>query len=116
MIEVIKKYNPDNIGITTLDDTIFEPELIKMCQMNRCGCYGKNYTCPPHVGNPDELIQKIKKYKNVIVFNKVYNIEDSFDLEGMIRGKNDFKRFTQDLYDNLRQHHKDFIFFRCRRM
>lgn len=33
------------------------------------------------------MIEVIKKYKNVIVFNKIYNIEDSFDLEGMIKWK-----------------------------
>ena len=53
----------------------FEPELIDLCKMNSCGNYGKNWCCPPLVGDTAALIEKAKSYENILVFQKIYPLE-----------------------------------------
>lgn len=61
----------------------FDSSLREYCKANYCGSYGKNYACPPYVGEAEELIQKAKGYQTAMVFQTVTSIEDSFDIEGM---------------------------------
>lgn len=69
--------------IIDVDKIPFDKELRKYCVMNYCGFYGKNYACPPEVGEPDDVISKAKSYKKALIFQTVSNIEDSYDFEGM---------------------------------
>ena len=84
----------DNVAEIQTESITFDPTLIKHCEMNSCGKYGKNYTCPPNIGDPEELIEIAKSYKKTVVFQKIYDIEDSFDFEGMNRAQLDFKELT----------------------
>jgi len=61
----------------------FDENFRSYCEANSCGNYGKNYACPPNVGDSKELIEKAKSYKKALVFQTVTEIEDSFDFEGM---------------------------------
>lgn len=58
--------------------------------MNTCGKYGKCWTCPPEVGEIDEMIKSLSAYKGAIVYQLVSPLEDSFDFEGMVKAKKDF--------------------------
>ncbi|MEG1879726.1 MAG: DUF2284 domain-containing protein [Oscillospiraceae bacterium] len=98
-IDDIKAFEIDNACIIDVDKIVFEPALIELCKMNSCGNYGKSWVCPPHVGNTEELIAKAKKYKKILVFQKIYAIEDSFDIEGMFEGNNDFRRVLEMVRD-----------------
>ena len=99
----------DNVGTALTGLIPFEPPLIEMCKMNTCGNYGKSYSCPPSVGNTDELIEKAKQYKYITVFQKVYKLEDSFDFEGMTEGKNNFKDLTKKVYPICRECFEAFL-------
>ena len=57
------------------------------CESNACGVYGKCYMCPPDVGDIDELMWEVGKYKYAFVYQTVSELEDSFDFEGMIEAK-----------------------------
>ncbi len=69
--------------IIPTDDIPFDADLRSYCEANICGNYGKNYACPPNVGDSQELIDKAKSYEKALVFQTVTQIEDSFDFEGM---------------------------------
>lgn len=56
----------------------------ELCEKNVCGRFGKCYTCPPDVGDIDELIAKLKSYDLALVYQTLGVLEDSFDFEGMI--------------------------------
>ena len=45
----------------------FDPKLRSYCAANACGSYGRNYACPPHVGEPDELIARAKSYRRALL-------------------------------------------------
>ncbi|MBR2465590.1 MAG: DUF2284 domain-containing protein [Clostridia bacterium] len=77
--------------------SVIDARLIKtnstfrdICASNACGMYGKCYTCPPDVGEIDELREKIKRYDHALVYQKVFKLEDSFDFEGMTEAKRRF--------------------------
>ena len=61
----------------------FDPEFRALCEKNTCGFYGACWTCPPDAGTLDELIARVRGYERALVFQTVYPLEDSFDIEGM---------------------------------
>ncbi len=88
-----------NAAVIDVDKINFMPELRKACEANACGKYGKNHTCPPHVGEINELISKAKTYEKAIVMQKIYPLEDSYDFEGMMVGGADFAKCLWEITD-----------------
>ncbi|MFA6710026.1 MAG: DUF2284 domain-containing protein [Candidatus Methanomethylophilaceae archaeon] len=43
----------------TIEDACAGREL---CREDKCGLYGKNGTCPPAVGTPEECLEKLHRY------------------------------------------------------
>jgi len=83
--------NIKNLGISAA--TVFPAAEIKfdamfrdMCRQNLCGRYGKNYKCPPTIGEPEDLKAEVLSYENVILIQTIYPLEDSYDFEGMRDG------------------------------
>ena len=72
-------------------------EFRRACEANTCGRYGKSWYCPPAIGTFEECCERLSKYKSVLVFNGKYEIEDCFDMEGMIEGKNKFAHLSQEV-------------------
>lgn len=70
-----------------------------ICASNDCGIYGKCWMCPPDIGEIDELMAVIHAYRHVLVYQKVYPLEDSFDIEGMRDAKKDFTNLIQSVRD-----------------
>ena len=76
----------------------FDKELRAYCAANACGSYGRNYACPPHVGEPEELIARAGSYARALFFQTVTPIEDSFDFEGMTRAGERHSRVCADIF------------------
>ena len=55
-----------------------------MCAANACGNYGRNWMCPPDVGEIHELIAELRTYGYALVYQTVSELEDSYDFEGMM--------------------------------
>lgn len=84
----------------------FSTEFLDACRQNLCGRYGKNHTCPPHVGDITQLIARVKAYQNAVIFQTVHQLEDSFDLEGMQHGQDLHNQITFDAAQQAKaQHH-----------
>lgn len=60
-------------------DTVFR----SMCESNACGLYGRCWMCPPDVGEIDSLMDSLRAYSHVLVYQTVGELEDSYDFEGM---------------------------------
>lgn len=65
-------------------DIPFHAEFRAACESNTCGKYSRCWTCPPNVGPIDELMQKARSFRRALVYQTVYPLEDSFDIEGML--------------------------------
>jgi predicted metal-binding protein len=70
-------------GTIETSGLVFSPALYKTCETNTCGNYNKCWSCPPAVGTLEEQREKILRWKYALVFTTKYDLEDSFDFEGM---------------------------------
>jgi len=68
-------------------DLVFSLSLLEYCEKNSCGNYNKSWTCPPACETIEEQQKKILSFKKVFVFTTKHDLEDSFDYEGMTRGR-----------------------------
>ena len=82
-------------------DIPFSEEVRKICEGNMCHGYGKSWACPPGVGSFEQCRQECLSYENALVFSAVYQLEDSFDFEGMGRGHREFKELCDRLGESL---------------
>ena len=77
------------------------PELRELCEQNKCGRFGRNYTCPPYVGDVNALIESLKTYKSAIIWQNIYALEDSFDFEGMMEAQAKHNTQTFEIADQI---------------
>lgn len=80
----------------------FSPAVVEACARNACGMYGKTWTCPPGVGTLEELKRKITAYPKAAVFTCKFDLEDSFDFEGMTAGQKETKKVLKAVSANMR--------------
>ena len=104
----LKELGISNIGVVPVTEVPFEPSLLDLCKQNHCGRYGTNWVCPPHCGDIEDNIAKAKAYEQMLVFQKVYRLEDSFDFEGMTAGKDDFKEINRKMVKYVHDSFPDF--------
>ena len=60
------------------------PAVRDMCRDNKCGKYGKSWSCPPGCGSLEELEGKLKSYSSGILVQTVSKLKSSFDWNGMV--------------------------------
>ncbi|MCI9626010.1 MAG: DUF2284 domain-containing protein [Clostridia bacterium] len=97
ILQELEKMDFDRAAKIAVSEIVFEPSLIDLCKLNTCGNYGKNYTCPPLVGKTEELVRRAKTYQTAVVFQKIYPLEDSFDIEGMGAARRRFRSVLEDV-------------------
>jgi len=86
MINELKSLGISAAAVFPADEIKFNVVFRKMCEDNLCGRYGKNYKCPPYIGEPDVLEAEVLSYKTAVLIQTICNIEDSYDIEGMNEG------------------------------
>ena len=79
-----------------------------ICESNGCGSYGRCYMCPPHVGEIQQLMVKVHGYAYALIYQTISDIEDSFDIEGMLEAGTKHawvsQRLQEMLEPSLREH------------
>ena len=80
----------------------FSPAVVEACARNACGKYGKSWTCPPGVGTLEELERRIRAYPRALLISFKYDLEDSFDYEGMQEGHRRAKAAFASIVDDMR--------------
>ena len=95
--------------VITTDKIVFDKELRKACEANYCGNYGRNYACPPNVGDAEELIQKAKSFPKGLVFQTVTEIEDSYDIEGMMEAAEGHTKTADKIEKVVAQHYSGYL-------
>ncbi|MPW26640.1 DUF2284 domain-containing protein [Alkalibaculum sp. M08DMB] len=73
------------------DSIILSDEVRNLCEKNYCGSYGKNWVCPPAIENLDSIRDTFENYNNFMVLHEVYELNDSYDWEGMVNSAKDFQ-------------------------
>jgi predicted metal-binding protein len=79
----------------------FSPTLIEACKTNVCGNFNKSWTCPPACGTMEEQREKILSWEKIFVFTTVHKLEDSFDYEGITKGRELHTKLTIEVKKRL---------------
>jgi len=83
LMEIALAAGASNVGMAKVAEIQFCRDFRAACEQNICGKFGTCWMCPPDVGDIDKMISQAKEYKNVMVFQSIGQLEDSFDIEGM---------------------------------
>lgn len=83
-------------------DVPFDARVREMCASNRCGLYGKTWTCPPGVGEWEQLRDECRSYAHTLVFTTKHTLDDDFDFEGIQQSGVLHKQLDLALADALR--------------
>lgn len=86
-------------GMIETEDLRFYPEIRRICEDNTCRGYGKTWACPPAVGTLEACREKILRFDRMLLFSQKFQLEDSFDFEGMQAGMVQFKQTVDRLAD-----------------
>lgn len=90
-------------AIVGTDQIVFDPSFRPYCAENLCGQYGANYSCPPDCGTPDEMKEKVLKYKHALVLQTIWEISDYTDAAAIKNGKQGHNQASVLLMQQLRE-------------
>jgi predicted metal-binding protein len=62
--------------------------------------------CPPGIGNLKECEQRVRRFSKGVLFQKIYELENSFDIEGMEKSHADFFKLIQAIQDSVPRTHQ----------
>ncbi|UCD09205.1 MAG: DUF2284 domain-containing protein [Dehalococcoidales bacterium] len=98
----------EKLGIdvcVVLDPAVLVPEerIRSYCEENKCGNYGKNYTCPPNAGSLDEICERLKNYKHGYLFQYSEKMDLKKDWKQLVKSKDDFHKMILEIEDYLKK-------------
>ncbi|MFI3174050.1 MAG: DUF2284 domain-containing protein [Bacillota bacterium] len=91
-------------AVLPISEIPFEPEFRTFCESNACGKYKTSWSCPPHAGEVEDLIAHANSFSAVLVYQTIGEIEDSYDIEGMLEAGKVHEVLTR----KIKNHCKDF--------
>ncbi len=80
----------------------FDASFRDACEQNACGYYNRCWTCPPDCGDVDELIARVRSFSHAVVYQTVWPLEDSFDIDGMHDAATAHNRLTMRVQEKWR--------------
>lgn len=92
IFEGITDKHPLLYNVIETKEISFSEEVRKYCEKNTCNAYGKSWACPPGVGTVEECKRRALSFSHMLVFSSYFELEDSFDFEGMMRAMEEFKK------------------------
>lgn len=84
--EALESLGLTRYGVVPVGLIVFSEAFREACESNQCGKYGSNWSCPPGVGEPAELIARARRFQSGLVLQTVWPLEDEFDFDGMMAG------------------------------
>jgi len=101
IIKYAKEIGITEIAPLDIASLEFEDWVRDICK-NSCRFYNTSWACPPAVGTLDECRLRCEGFGNMLLFDRKYEIEDSFDWEGMTAAMRDFKDVSMRLESFVR--------------
>ena len=74
-------YEAAPLDVKTLNP---EQSVREMCAENKCGAYGKNWTCPPACGSLEQCAETIQKYHSGILLQTVGQMKKRIDYKAIV--------------------------------
>lgn len=90
-----------------LDIATLQPrqDVRDMCSADKCGVYGKNWTCPPHCGTLSECAEKMGSYRHGILLQTVGQMQKVIDTKAYRETERRHLAQFHALSQLLRQHY-----------
>ena len=107
--EYLRSLGFHDCGTVDTAEVKFRQEIRGMCEVNTCRMYGTTWACPPAVGTVEECRDRVQAYDKMLVINGLYQLEDSFDFEGMTDGANKFRESSRALNEALAPYRGQYI-------
>jgi predicted metal-binding protein len=79
------------------------PAVRDMCAADKCHAYGKNWTCPPHIGTLEKCQAEMHSYRHGILLQTVGHLKDTFDAETYMETEAQHNRMFREFSRLLRQ-------------
>jgi predicted metal-binding protein len=79
-----------------------EQKIRELCFANKCGNYGNNYMCPPHIGSLEEIRARLKKFQHGVLLQYSKALDVTSDVKGLRQTKVDFHSRVLQLEECLR--------------
>jgi uncharacterized 2Fe-2S/4Fe-4S cluster protein (DUF4445 family) len=76
-----------------------------MCAADKCGAYGKNWTCPPHCGTLDQCTDGLQRYSRGILVQTVGQLSKAIDTKGYRKAEQQHLKQFYALADAVRSVH-----------
>ena len=73
--ELAREAGFTNTARIPADHLVFEPSLRKYCEDNLCGNYGKNLSCPPACGTPEEMKKRTEVYETAWILRAISELD-----------------------------------------
>jgi predicted metal-binding protein len=96
-----KDFGANASAVINTADILFVPDFRKACEMNTCGNFGKNWMCPPAVGTTEDLQDQVLELQHGVVIQTVYQLQDSFDFEGMQTAGEKHENVFRNIFDYI---------------
>jgi predicted metal-binding protein len=95
-----------NLGMITCKEidpkTLVPEERIRAyCVENKCGNYGKNYTCPPYAGSLEEISTRISKYSHGLLLQYSVELDVSRNRKAVLKTKDEFHKKILEMEEFL---------------
>lgn len=87
-----EKFGIHEAAVIPVKEIIFSEGVRKLCEQNTCGRFGKTWSCPPGVGTLEECREQIMQYDAMLIYTTKHDLEDSYDWDGMMAGKEVHKK------------------------
>lgn len=102
LVTVALNHGATRAAIIAVPDIQFSASFRDLCEMNSCGKFNTNWMCPPAVGTFEELKNQVLEFENGLVIQTVYQLEDSFDFEGMMKAVEIHERVFRDVLNQVK--------------
>ena len=96
-------------GFLNMEQLRYYPEVRSICEQNTCRNYGKTWACPPAVGTLHDCQCRIEQYNTMLLFSGKYDLEDSFDFEGMTAGLHAVKKPVDVFAEKIDERLTDYL-------
>ena len=99
----------ENLGFSValpLEPSTLKPraDVRAMCAEDKCGAYGKNWTCPPHCGPLEACAERMQRYRRGILLQTVGRLEKTIDTRAYRRTEEQHLRCFHALADAMSRH------------
>ena len=103
LIKCAKEEGFDHVSRLPLDALILNQEVRNMCNADKCKNYGRNWSCPPAIGEFQEIQAAIDAFDTGVLVQSTGQMEDSFDFEVIMETEALHKERFDRLVDTLRE-------------